>query len=294
MDIGFDTVSGVIREGNQKGLGRILDPRPFFTSSVIGTTKDSNLYKKLPNSPFVNNWSVVFREDFLDSTGRVRRGRFYYASDTRPMNWVVGLSSGAEQPFETFHSLTLSGLPSPKPSELRILLGTQDIFSEWRATGLEYINTSEILVTMRAKLFGHLIPDINLTAIPQRYRSHISELCEKLLNEVHTGLPESIVEICRNLANVILTAKNSEFDPGRPTKDLADEAKYFFDRCSEKKIVSFYSISHCAHIIARLHAEGKFVEQIKSDCLPITDRDAELAISCISRIVTTLGWGSYS
>ena len=178
MDIGFSQISGVIMEGNQKGLGKPVEPRPFFSPAIIGTTNDVQLFLKLPNSVHVNQWGVVFREDFFDTSGRVKRGRFYSVSDSNPMNWIIGMGSGTEAPFQTFNSLSLSKFPTRKLSELRVFLGTTDMFSEWRVSALEYINTTEILVTLKSKSSGNMLPDIDLLAIPS-HRDQISEIFEK-------------------------------------------------------------------------------------------------------------------
>ncbi len=91
-----------------------------------------------------------------------------------------------------------------------------------------------------------MLPDLSVNAIAENYRTGIETEFEKLLNEIPRGMPESVVELCRNLASLILIAKNSEFDSARRPDDLSKEAAFFEAKCTEKKLVAFYTVSNCA------------------------------------------------
>ncbi len=153
----------------------------------------------------------------------------------------------------------------------------------WRIVSNDRMYSSEELVTMRPLYFLGALPDLSPKDIPEKWRSKVLQGVQKVVDSMYKANADSIVELCRHAASAALFAAFHEEIPQASRKDLGQLAKLAEGK--ERRI-----IAHCGKTIADLHSRLKPNNQMDYGCPPVSDRDAELAVQCLSFILRDLGY----
>ena len=292
--IGFHDNEFLFYEG-EIGFGRAIWPSPVLSiSTLIESSED------LQKIPAAHNLATrsVFREDSFDPVTRIRRGRMYEWAPglAQPHEWMVqphpairdeltrGVHAGGPlrkllyswQAWPAFQKL---GHRSGQPT---VALGNRDAYTLWRVVDIERIVTGEDLLTLRARGYLGVLPELRSDAVPKDGRSKVVELVEKLADGAYRSEAESVVELARDTAQWCLGVWLAEEtnDPKMKLADLGELARVLESNRSKA----------IAQILARLHSRAKPNEQARYESRPLTDDDAEFAVASVSMLLRELGW----
>ena len=294
MSIGIEPNHGLVYEGNYP-YGRAVWPLPIVTPAKIIFDPKAAVEAEKSSEPATSQ--CRFREDYFDPISRIRRGRFYFAEKTQPLNWFlqphpalafeIKSSVGAHidgslntyRGDSVWHKLVKGRHELPL-----VVLGLDDRFTIWMIVNIEVISTGEELVTLKAHSSFGTLPTIDTHKIPSAHRSQTLESIERFLDEVHRSSPISVIDRARDAASQCLLAHFGL--SGSAAKDLRKLAIKLED---ERALAAW-----AASIIARLHARAKPVEQAKREMREIREQDAELATQCLGNILCELGWADWA
>ena len=153
----------------------------------------------------------------------------------------------------------------------------------WRIVSIDRMYSNEELVTMRPLYFLGALPDLSPNNIPEQWRTQVVENVQKVVDSMYKANADSIVELCRHAATTSLLAEFHEDIPRPEKTDLGNLAKI-----AEQK--NRRIIAHCGRTIADLHSRLKPNNQMHYGFRSVSERDAELAIQCLSFILSDLGY----
>ena len=292
MFLGIDKNTGIIYEGGNILWGaRPLFPTPNLFDLQIAETPEEALKKLLKSSTEFDR--LLFREDGFDPVSMVRRGRIYKPDKSQPRECYVYPINEAElnearnnkgvvkKSLFCYQGYRLtSWIPS---QQLFAAIGRDNAYSMWRIVSNDRMYSNEELVTMRPLYFLGALPDLSPNNIPAKWRAKVLGSVQKVVNSMYKANADSIVELCRHAASASLFAQFHEDIPHANQKDLGELAKM-----AEKKERRI--IANCGKLIADLHSRLKPNIQMHYDCRPVCERDAELAIQCLSFILSDLGY----
>ena len=291
--LGIDTNNYIIYEGGSIRWGaRALFPSPNLFDLQIAENPEQAL-NLLKTSKEYNR--LLFREDGFDPVSMVRRGRIYELEKTHsqplechvyPINevelnearnnkGVVKKSLFSYQGYRLTHCI-----PS---QQLFAAIGSDNAYSMWRIVSIDRMHSNEELVTMRPLYFLGALPDLSPNNIPEKWRTKLLESVQKVVDSMYKANADSIVELCRHAASASLFAQFHEDIPQVNQKDLGELAKM-----AEKR--GRRIIAHCGKLIADLHSRLKPNIQMHLGFRSVNERDAELAVQCLSFILRDLGY----
>ncbi len=294
LDIGISSENeSLIYEGRGEH-GHAVWPSPTLSIATLLRVPIEKC--QLPKSNFLNEAKLVFREDSFDPVTRIRRGRIYQASNTRPEDWWVqahpayfeeerpSLNRGrmrkriyAFRAWQAFRELGNSR------STTLIALGTADAYTLWRVVDVERIVTGEDLLTLRARNSLGVLPDLNLDVIPQIGKDKLMEVMDRLANSAYRAGPEDVIESARAATqwSLGMYLANRDNNPEVLKKDIGDLTPLLEDRRVLQSLTP---------IMARLHARAKPNEQERYDTRPLLEGDSEYALAAVGLILRELGW----
>jgi hypothetical protein len=245
----------------------------------------------------------VFREDFFDPVTRIRRGRIYTASQTQPREWFVPRHPA--YPNEVWSSLDQQGRliksmftfdpwnPSDTvrkhPTRVTIALGVSDAVTLWKIVWVELISNGEYLFTLQARSFLGVLPELRTENVPESGRDQILERPDKLADAAHRAGVESVIDRCRDVAQVMLGLWLSDKlgDGKIRTLDLGALVEKLRANTEDKtKLI----IINTANTLARLHARAKPNEQVKYSSRMLTESDGECGIALVGMLLRELDW----
>lgn len=293
--IGFESRERLFYEGSSL-YGHAIWPSPILTPASFISPDDSVI--DLPETNDMALAKYVFREDSFDPVTRIRRGRFYASDSVQPQQWRVqmhpalpnearelGREGRIKKLLFTFLKVS-SAYQLIKDGRTTVLLGSQGAHSRWTVIAIEAIATAEDLVTLRAKTTLGALPRINTTEIPDVVRDKLLEAIEKVRDTIYRLGPESIIDRCRDAAQIALAGKIAPEVGKIPSDDLAQLARKFDEKGD-------LAIASAAKIIGRLHARAKPNEQLNRNLRPIREQDSELAVSCLGFLLCDLQWAEW-
>lgn len=287
----------LVYEGSSTSLGIPVWPRPVISAAKF-VSDGEKVFSGQDSSQIAGSDVLVFREDYFDPIARVRRGRFYNAGDTQPLQWHVEAhpaypSEAIQQAlpiakslntfFSTRVSLRLKGINAPI-----VLLGHDASFSPWSILEIEQIFTGEELVTLKARHSFGALPDLNEEAISEHERARIRSAIDHFSDEIYRSGVTSIIDRGRETAvEVLLTylGEAARKDNG-DAMDIGDIAKVL-----QKKELTI--AANAATILGRLHARAKPAERASRAMPPIANKDSELAVHCLGTILREIGWANW-
>lgn len=286
-------------------FGHGVVPVPVTASAAI--LSEADFPPELPAARPIEQAKMLFREDSFDAVSRVRRGRFYTASATRPEDWrvfphphrptelrEVGVGGTLQRSLYSFQPLHL-------PQYLKVLrergaqplvaIGGQASFTIWSISSIEETATAEHLVTLRGRETFGALPSLKLEAIPQTCRDAILRAFALALDDIYRAGSGSVVDRCRDLASAALSGYLQHLGAVDPGKDLFELIKRLqgLEDAQKKRVVA-----SAAEIVRLFHSRNKSAEQERRSVLPLLEQDAQLAVSCVGCILRELGWADWT
>lgn len=301
MYLGFHESTNLIYEGLFTSMGIAPEPQP--SCSQIGFAESLELAKNelIGSKPL--DFNFIFREDSFDFISRLRKGRIYKVTESRPENWCLiphkaQLHSRMEltqygqlqqQRLHTFKSYSIAThFHSKRLQEQTVLIGTKDLFTKWSIVGVEPSHSGEEIITLRSQSSNDVIPNINFKKIRDEDRSNVEEKYDKFLDVVYTSSVESIVdracEAC--LAILISKLRESNSEVRGLTLDKVLEAANNDEKLSKRKI-----LKTAAELLKLLHSRGKQSFQEQHNTRSLNYHDAQAAVECLSIVIHELDLG---
>lgn len=290
MFLGIDENQYIVYEGRHHWGARAVFPTPNLFSMQIAETPEEAVPLLKKQSTFQ---MLLFREDGFDTVSMMRRGRIYRPDtsyptqcDVRPISPVELVDAGESRgvirkSLRCFHPYLLSSHSPAKRAFAAI--GDANSYSMWRIVSSDRTFLDEELVTMRPLYFLGALPDLSVERISDRWRLQLTETVEKVVASMYKADADSIVELCRHAASASLFAFFDDKIQDLGKTDLGALAKRAEEK--QKRIVA-----SSAKILADLHSRVKPNMHLEHGFHPVCDRDAELAIQCLSFILRDLGY----
>ncbi len=295
MFLGIEKDKGLFYEGGDLFTGmRAVLPPPHLFDMQIGDTPATAL-KNLIEAEKAESKKFLFREDGFDPVSMVRRGRIYQPYVEQPNECRVApidtLDRVQSNPFypegpvliKRLHTYQPYALSLNAPENKYAIIGTQTAYSLWRIVSIDQMYLNDELLTLRPLHSMGALPDLELSNVPEPWKTKVSDTVGKVIDAMHHANADSIIELCRHAAAAALFAHFHEDIKklsGTDLGNLADDAGK-----DGKRIVA-----SCGKIIADLHSRIKPNMQVELDLRPISDRDAELAIYSLSCILSDLNF----
>jgi len=290
MSLGIDERDHIVYEGHIDWGGRPIIPSPnVFGIQIAETPEQACTFSK--RSPDPNR--LVFREDGFDPVSMVRRGRIYerdkgYPTECHvyPINQAELIESRIPNGVVKKELICYQRYPlhaRHTSQKLYAAIGDRTAYSMWRIVSNDATCFGEELVTMRPLYYLGTLPDLSPERIPDTWRAKVAETVGKVVGAMHRADANSIVELCRHGASAALLAYLDENIQDMNKTDLSDLAKKAEQ--AQRRL-----IANSAKMLADLHSRVKPNMQMHLNCRPISDRDAELAVQCLSFILTDLGY----
>ena len=289
MSLGIDKSNHIIYEGYVLYGGRpLFSPPHLFGIEIAETPEEALDLLKRSNE----HTRLLFREDGFDPISMVRRGRIYEPTSQHECHVCPVNEAELNDEARKNGGVVRKNLFCYEryPLSVRIssrqpfaAIGTDAGYSMWRIVSNDHTYFDEELVTMRPLYFLGAIPDLSPDNIPEQWRAKVHETVGKVVDSMYRADADSIVELCRHAASASLFAHFNKEIAELDKTDLGGLAK----RAEEEKR---RLIASSAKTIADLHSRIKVNMQMQHNLRPISDRDAELAVQCLSFILRDLGY----
>lgn len=302
--IGIHETNNLIYEGRDKGCGYPVDTKTIL--SQVSFSDDLNEAKNgLKETYSPSNLDFIFREDSFDPITRVKRGRIYKASNTKPENWRViahPMHLSTHKHLNSFGIITNERYYTFYPEQLlksdqdfrslrniNLLIGTKKHFSRWKLINLEPNHVGEEVLTIKSLDTMGIVPNLDLNKISPDEQNNVNEKFSKFLDDVSTASPTSIIDRANDFALSLLTAFIREKNPEVIGLTLAmiTDFKNHYTQVTERKV-----LFHTIELLRLLHSRGKQSFQEKHNTRDICYDDSETAISCVTTIIRELNYNS--
>ncbi len=303
--IGIEKDLGLFYEGAFRH-GHTVSPIPVTAPAAL--ISEAGFPPKLPPPNAPEQVDMLFREDSFDAVTRVRRGRLYIATQSRPEHWEVfphpnrpAEAKEAKMGPGTLTRPLYSFQPLAVPHRLReihaaggrplVVIGTDASFTIWTISSIEGSTSTEYLVTLRGRQTFGALPDLNLAAIPQACRQAVQEAVAKLRDEVFRAGPGSVVDRCRDAASAALSGHLQNLGAIGPGKELDEQIKVLngFEDAKKKRVAAA-----AAEIVRVLHSREKPSVRERLPVPPVREQEAELSVYCVGSLLCELGWAEWS
>lgn len=280
MELGLCQDTHQIYEGTAQ-YGRMLDPAPVVSPCKIVTSKADCSVGPKSNSP---TDGYVFREDYFDPKSRIRRGRIYAAYSSQPHVWRAPILGHELGRMNTYGRCSIwAQFLSQGHRPLYVLLGDERRFTVWKLVDVEVVTSGEELITLKALTTFGILPELLESEIPENELDLIRTQLGKVVDDMYTATADSIVDCCREGATAVLGAYL-----GKPNLDLG-QLKNHLAKLDPPKLIAV----NMADTLAKLHSRRKTAELRSRGLRPITDEDAQIAVSCLGMLLVELNWARW-
>jgi hypothetical protein len=291
MSLGIDKSQGVVYEGESSWGLRPIFPAPHLFDMQIADTPPEAVKKLIDASNNIFK-KLLFREDGFDPISMVRRGRVYEPEQQgQPQDRVVPLLNAAEATYnnqmqggvrKSLYTFQRYAVSIRVPSVHRYAaIGSETAYSLWQVVSIDRMYMEEELLMLRPVYSMGALPDLDLSEVSEPWKSQLEGTVRKVVDAMKLANADSIIELCRHAASAALFAHFH--------KDIQELHKTDLGKLAEragkddKRIVE-----NCGKVIANLHSRIKPNIQVQHGCRIVSDRDAELAICCLSCILSDL------
>lgn len=178
-----------------------------------------------------------------------------------------------------------------KIENLIIYLGDFSHRTAWRIVGIEKLFNGETLFTLKSLSALGTLPELIEEKLPEGKKKEIREGFEKVVAVAPIQIAESVVDVCREFARLLLAewlltvgvAVVCGDDLGKLIKKIPQD--------------KWVGIRNAASIINRLHPRGKSSERDRQagsgqEIRPLSNEDASLAVSLIGFLLRDFGWAA--
>jgi hypothetical protein len=303
--IAIEKDHGLVYEGWYR-YGHAVLPTPVTAPAAIIAEVD--FPPKLPPSYGLEQADMLFREDSFDAMTRVRRGRLYSATQTRPDDWEV--YPHPHRPTEVNEAKVRGGTITKRlfafqqlqvPNRLKeihdrggqplVVIGSDTNFTIWTISSLEGSTGGEFLLTLRGRETFGALPQLKVSAIPSACRQAVVGAVAKLRDEIFRAGAGSVVDRARDAASAALSGYLQDLGaigPGRELDELIKTLSSLDDPHKRRVAVA------AADIVRLFHSREKPSTQERLPVNPVREQEAQLAVYCIGSLLCELGWAEWT
>lgn len=230
---------------------------------------------------------LIFQEINFEPTSGIRRGYLLKGDNSQGQHLTLLRGQVAiKSQADLFHYYGLQAACETQtlPTDVTLTFGDKERFSVGELVHIERLVDRRELLTIRMRRQFGLLPDLIETEIPEHCHRAIRAATDKVTEGYRASPAESVIDRCREAMAAILSCRLGIF--GKDLKHLIPA----YDRELQQKRDS---ISDLAHVVARLHARGKFAEQSGKGLPPISEREAELSVNAVGVVLVSLGWATW-
>lgn len=280
MSIGIDKYTGRVYEGSQSEP-RELNPQPilfpclFFKNRVEITGGDPDIDTFGPKH--------LFQQEYFDSKSRIRTGYAYRRNGTQPLRQIIGGFTRNHSGYSRF-SLWSEYLRDGD-GKLYVVFGDATRFTVWTLVDIEVVFSGAELITLKALSTFGVLPEILESEIPAESLSRIKSTLKNLVDEIYVASADSVIDHCREAATAILSAYLGV--SGRDLGELIKSLEKMDGNDAKSLIVATPAI------INRLHPRRKTSEVQRRGLRPVSDEDAQLAVSCLGTLLLETGYARW-
>ena len=245
------------------------------------------------------NTDMIFREDYFNSTTRLRRGRLYqrdYGS-----SWPASCVSrdplrDLRNAADVFHvNKSYKTAECSVNHDWTAVLGDHTAQSHWVVVFSEKVGLDAHYLMLKSKTYFGVLPEINQDAIPEANRPDILQALEAVVEAAPIQAPQPVIDACRNAASHMISAKFPESNPagekdlGKLVAWLLNEGK--LQSCTDAARALLYLMeASSSYLINRLHSRAKANAAAQLGTRPVSPRDADLAVGAIAFLLQDFGW----
>jgi hypothetical protein len=169
-----------------------------------------------------------------------------------------------------------------------IRIGSNKFETNWQIVGAEKLTINHIMLTLRAKYFIGVIPDIKAELTDNNGRQidvrPILTALDSLVDTYHRQQPTPTIDVARETTRVILASYIGVKAQRKDLKDVINAVPQ-----------EYTVVRSAAIIINRMHPRGKSAEQEAqaargSRLRSITADDAEASIHLVGLLIREIGW----
>jgi hypothetical protein len=160
---------------------------------------------------------------------------------------------------------------------------------------VERVVSYGLVVTLKAKTFLGVLPEVVPEAIPDDNRQDILLALDAVVESATIQAPQPVIDACRNAASHMISSKfpesnpNGRLDLGALVKWLIDQSK--LKKCTDTADSILYLLeASTSHLVNQLHSRGKANAAAVHGTRPVSQRDADLAVSAIAFLLQDFGW----
>ncbi len=233
----------------------------------------------------------IFVEDYFNSSTRIRRGMVYRQSDykswsvdritPRPLSWVQTGPDMDKCPANVNDSYERGAAMELMPGD-GVVLGKGTGESHWIVVLAEQVISYGFLVTLKSKTFFGVLPEPKPNAIPMKNRPDIINALNAVVEAAPMQAPQPVIDACRNAASHMISAMYPASNLNGK-KDLAALISWLNTNGSRAQ-------GAAAEIINLLHSRGKANAAAAHQTRPVSQRDADLAVSAIAFLLQDFDW----
>ncbi|BDY05971.1 hypothetical protein [Ferrimonas sp. YFM] len=293
-EIAFCKLSGRLYQGRSSFGTPVENPTPMLPIEFVGVDM------QVPDRELWGYSGLIFREDSFDPITKIRRGRVYRQYSSQPATWHVqdpirkdlntrpwggGLAQLLEAISYQIDSLTSLRSCSALP---KVVLGDEPYHSFWKVLSIESQVDGQPLITLKALHSFGVIPELLAHHIqPTTALRSIQQTLDKVEASANRLGPVDTIDRCRDALSVVFGALAGDLhlDLGKGVGKYVESNKARNPKGNGENLVS-----RCADTVRRLHYRGKPNEQERHQTRPLTDDDANLALSCLWFVLVELGW----
>ena len=229
---------------------------------------------------------LLFRENYLNSATRIRRGRLYQRDSHH--TWVGSRVERFPDSAPSFMTADVVANKSYKAVECKVrpsgtaILGDNDAQSHWIVVFSEKVGLDAHYLTLKSKTYFGVLPEVNRDAIPEANRQDILQALDAVAEAAPIQAPQPVIDACRNAACHMISA---QFPKSNPTgeKDLGPMVRWLSDNTHQTK-------ADAADIVNRLHSRAKANAAAQHGTRPVSRQDANLAVDAIAFLLQDFGW----
>lgn len=243
----------------------------------------------------------IFVEDYFNSSTRIRRGRLYVQSNYK--SWRISnvtprpiccTSDSAIVNSSYSSELDMNVIAKLTPGK-EVFLGGDGIKSYWTVILSEKTISGAYSITLKSKTFLGVLPELLSEEIPVNSRNDIHGALNAVVEASSVQAPQPVIDACRNAASHMISAQFPDSNPGG-SKDLGKLVKWLIEQGRLKKCtdaadsVLYLLEASSSHLVNQLHSRGKANAAATHGTRPVSQRDADLAVSAIAFLLQDFGW----
>ncbi len=232
--------------------------------------------------------SYLFREDYFNSVTRIRRGTVYQPDGSGKNRFsqfsmfpYPSPSNGA--PIDKLYTVATEKFEYGE----EVILGNSGSESHWMVVLSERNGLNDHFLTLRSKTFLGVLPELRKENIPEESRDGILSALEAVVSSATIASPQPVIDACRIAATELALGKENLGDIQKELGKIINELRKRDVGNNSNKESCVQSVYN---VVNRLHSRAKPSGQANNGTRPVSQRDADLAVSAIAFLLQEYGW----